>query len=310
VLTLASAVLAQRDPADLARAAQDVRQAIDDEKAGAWDRALSELTLAAQLGQKETPQFLYHLGRCHSNLGMLLLAKEELERAVEVAEDQRERELAKRAYEELLVARAGIASLTLVAPPDGDVGEASIDGEAVKYGFGLTIPVDPGQHTVHVTFVGRPPLELTVSLGRGENGSLAVPARGAIAGSPLTAVAAGEHGPHKSYKALGWAMVGGGLAMVAGGVVLWVLRDNAVGTLTPVCGVTMHMCPPPDQPTIDHGRLYDDLGVALMVVGGATALVGGGLVRYSGPRGTTGRIDVGPMVSSSVGGLYVRGSLW
>jgi hypothetical protein len=303
-----------QDPADLARAQRSYQQALAQEQLGVWDSALDELVVASELGLQKTPQFLYHLGRCHAHVGMLVEAREELARAAQDAESAGLKDVAAKSLAELRGVEGGVASLTLTRPKEGEIVELTIDQNLATAKIGTPIEINPGIHQIHVAFTGRAPEELSVTLARGERRTMAIPEPGpknVLAPAVLVATPVPKaRARAKSTKTLGWALVGGGLAVAVGGGVLWGLRDAAVSTLTPACGVTMHLCPPPDQSVIDRGRAFDDAGVTLLVVGCAAALVGGGLERYGPSEGSTASLHIGPIVTATGGGLAMSGALW
>jgi hypothetical protein len=303
-----------QDPADLARAQRSFQNAVAQEQLGAWDSALGELVVASELGLKKTPQFLYHLGRCHAHVGMLVEARGELARAAEDAESAGLKDVAAKSLAELRGVEGGVASLTLTRPKEGDIVGLTVDQNLATAKIGTPIEINPGIHQIHVTFTGRSPEDLSVALAQGEKRTMAIPEPGPLnVPAPPVLVAAAvpqARARAKSTKTLGWVLVGGGLAVAVGGGVLWGLRDAAVNTLTPACGVTMHLCPPPDQSVIDRGRAFDDAGVTLLVVGCAAALAGGGLVRYGRSDAPAASLHIGPIVTTTGGGLAMSGALW
>jgi hypothetical protein len=58
------------------------------------------------------------------------------------------------------------------------------DGVVVTAGFGVAVPVDPGEHSVEVTAPGRAPFSSRVSLREGETRLVAVPALAPLASEP------------------------------------------------------------------------------------------------------------------------------
>ena len=313
LMTIAWASTANaEDPSDLARAEKSFQQALAYEQIGAFDKALGELVEASELGLRPTPLFLYHLGHCHLYVGMFVEARDELTRAVHQADLAGQRDVAAKASVELRGADAGVASLTLTPPAHGDLAELLVDQTPATAKVGTRMELNPGEHQIHVVFAHRAPEDLSVSLERGERRTMAIPEPGPeiVPAAPVVVAAPAviARAPRRSYRALGWGLAVGGAAMVIGGAVLWGLRDSAVDTLTPACGPTMHLCPPPDQSVIDRGRAFDDAGVTLMIVGSAAVLFGVGLVRYGGPQAASFRL--GPLMSTTGAGLGMSGALW
>ncbi|HEX8794006.1 MAG TPA: hypothetical protein VF765_23855, partial [Polyangiaceae bacterium] len=114
-----------------------------------------------------------------------------------------------------------------------------------------------------------------------------------------------------STRTIGWILVGGGAALVAGGVVMWVLRGNEISTLDGECGTGGQHCPGSAQSDISNGKLYDALGVTGFIAGGAAALAGVGLLVFGGSHTeATAGVHVAPMVARGGGGLRITGALW
>jgi hypothetical protein len=297
-------------PSDFARAEKSFQQALAYEQAGAFDKALGELVEASELGLRRTSLFLYHLGHCHAYVGMLVEARDELTQAVHQAESEGQREVAAKARVELRGAEAGVASLTLTPPAQGAIAELTVDHTPAMTKIGARMELNPGLHQVHVVFAHRVPEDLSVSLARGEQKTMAMPEPGPeimVTAPVVVAPAPIVRAQRRSYRTLGWVLAFGGAAMAIGGGVLWGLRDSAVNTLTPACGPTMHLCPPPDQSVIVRGRAFDDAGVTLMIVGSAALVFGVGLVRYGGPQAANFRLT--PFMSTNGGGLGLSGAL-
>jgi hypothetical protein len=301
-----------QEASDLQRAERDFRQALADEDAGAWEKALAEFVEAGALAHKETPQFLYHRGLCHAKLGKLVLARAELVEAAARAQQEGLENVATTSKAQLAEVQPRIASLALTPPARGEVTAASVDGVDATGKLGTDIDLDPGVHEVHVTYAGAPPANLHVTLRDGERRALAIPepALAPSPGTPPTVLEATRHGAG-SGKTIGWILLGSGAALGAVGAVFWVLRDGTVSTLSPLCGPMETTCPAPDQSVIDRGKLDNVLAVTLFSVGGAAALTGAGILLFGGSHGpeTTGA-RLAPLVTARGGGIELRGVQW
>jgi hypothetical protein len=327
VLAVGAAARAQQ-PGDVARAEQAFKQALADEQAGAYDKALAELAQAGQLAQKQTPQLLYHQGVCNAKLGHLLAAREQLRTAADRAQQEGLENVMTQSKAQLADVQPRIAGITLAKPAQGTVTAVTVDGADATAKLGTQVDVDPGSHVLHVTYAEGAAQDLNVTLAEGEHRDVAIPAPAApstAATNPSTTnegaaapvqTSSPETPPTApsgaSSRTIGWILVGGGAAFVAGGAVMWILRGNEISTLDPQCGASHQQCPSSAQSDIDKGKLYDVLGVTGFVAGGAAALAGVGLLVLGGSHAetTTSSLTVGPLLARGGGGLRFTGALW
>lgn len=318
-----------QEAGDLAKAEQAFKQALADEQAGAFDKALGEFTQAGQLAHKQTPQLLYHLGVCNAKLGHLLAARQQLRAAAERAQGEGLENVMTQSKAQLADVQPRIAGIALTRPAQGSVTAVTVDGADATSKLGTQVDVDPGAHAVHVTYADGTAQDVNVKLADGEHRDVAIPApapTGTVAANP-PATSEGAAAPAQqtaspetpaasssggSTRTIGWILVGGGAALVAGGVVMWILRGNEISTLNGECHPTPQSCPSSAQGDISNGKLYDALGVTGFVAGGAAALAGVGLLVFGGSHdaSTTGSVTVGPMVARGGGGLRFSGELW
>jgi hypothetical protein len=324
----ASSVAQAEDGAALARAQKDFQQALADEQAGAWEKALAELTEAGELAHKETPQLLYHLGLCHAKLGKLVLAREELSKAAERARADGLGNVATTSKAQLAELQPRIASLALTKPAHGEVTTVTVDGVDTTAKVGTAVDLDPGVHQVHVTYAEGPPVDMSQTLADGEHRALPIPepatssvpppvtppviAPPPAAEPPPAPTASPPSSPSQggSGRTVGWILIGGGAALGAVGGVFWALRGGAISTLTADCGASGDACPASDQSVINRGKLDDALGVTFWTVGGAALLTGTALVIFGGSRSAEATaVRVGPLVVAGGGGLSIAGTL-
>jgi hypothetical protein len=170
--------------ADLKRAEENFRQGLDDEQAGAWDKALAEFGLARTLARKETPQLLYHLGICHAWLGNVVAARDELAKAAARAVADGRADLATLIKAELADVQPRIASLVLTRPTQVEVTAVTIDGVEATGKLGTGVELDPGAHRIHATYADAPPGDANVTLRDGELRVLALPEPGSAPEPP------------------------------------------------------------------------------------------------------------------------------
>lgn len=122
-----------------------------------WGEALERFQRAASLSRKLTPQLAFYIGFAESRVGKLVAADVDLRRAIDLARDANNDQVAKAAQAELPAVEARTPALTLTingaAPPTS----LQIDGAALGLAaIGNAVPLDPGDHTVVIQFAGGP----------------------------------------------------------------------------------------------------------------------------------------------------------
>jgi len=127
------------------------------------------------------------LASCHEAEGKLASAwSEYLEVSARATREGRaDRAAAAKERAEALEPR--LARLVVSVGPDVKATPGVVvrrDGVVVTAGYGVEIPVDPGEHSVEVTAPGRAPFASRVSLREGETRLVAVPALAALASQP------------------------------------------------------------------------------------------------------------------------------
>lgn len=129
---------------------------------------------------------LLALASCHDAEGKLASAwSEYLEVAARASREGRA-DRAAAAKERAAALEPRLARLALSAGPElGAMGVVvRRDGVVVTAGFGVAVPVDPGEHAVEVTAPGRAPFSARVSLREGETRLVAVPALAPLPSEP------------------------------------------------------------------------------------------------------------------------------
>ena len=193
---------------------------------------------------------------------------------------------------------------------------------------GTSIDDDPGPHELQATFAEHRSSTASVTVGAGERREVPLPEPAGAAAAvsapnvpgpgpadgplpppppPALPEAPPAESPSHGASTLGWVALGGGVALLGGGVAMWVLRGNAIGTLNGECGSSHQQCPQSASGTINDGKLYDDLGVAMFVAGGAAVLAGGGLLVFGGSSRAPASALLAPTLSAHGGGLGLSG---
>jgi hypothetical protein len=184
----AEAEPAQRgEAADVARARRLFSEAIVLEDARAWSAAAEKLRQALLI--KETPGLRYHLAHCEEQMGALVAASLDYERAAELL-----RGGAKAPDVEQLVGLASqriaarVPKLTLSAP-EGVAGlRVAIDGTPVDpSALGKVSLVDPGNHRVTATAPGYRNFSAQVAVQPGDNRTLEIELEPLPASPPVVA---------------------------------------------------------------------------------------------------------------------------
>jgi hypothetical protein len=174
-LVLAAPVsAAEPTPTELAVGRRLFREATELEAAQHWEQAAAKLREAIRI--KDTPGLRYHLAHCEENLGRLVEAMLDYDRArdliaagmraddVEALLPEAQRALARR-----------VPSIVIVSPQEVKDISASIDGQSVAASvLGRPAPVNPGTHRVTVSAPGYQDFVGDVSVTEGERRVLRV----------------------------------------------------------------------------------------------------------------------------------------
>lgn len=192
VLSLLPAVAAaEPTAAEIALARRLFSEARGAEDAGNWKLASTKLRDAIAI--KETPGLRFHLAFCEEQLGMLVEAMVDYDRADEAlrAAPKSGDDVAKQLGPKRDALRKRIPTITVSLPPDVASATLSLDGHLVSAAlFRKPIPENPGAHHVVVTAPGREPFtrDLTLNEGDAVVATAVLPLAGA---APIPASAAG-----------------------------------------------------------------------------------------------------------------------
>lgn len=165
----AGTALAEPSAANIAVARELFAESTELRNAGKWSEAAAKLREAIAI--KETAGLRFHLAHCEEQLGQLVLAVGDYDRADELI---RSGAKAPDVATLLAPARAALAerlpSLLVKLPEDVTSATLSVDGTPVAATlFGKPMPVDPGSHSVEATAAGRTRFTLQVRLEEGED---------------------------------------------------------------------------------------------------------------------------------------------
>jgi hypothetical protein len=165
------AVAAHAEPsaADIASARRLFSEATELRRAGQWSDAAAKLREAIAI--KETPGLRFHLAHCEEQMGHLLEARDDYDRADALMRNGVAAPDVAALLEPARVAlRERIPTLVVRAPADARAVGLTIDGEMIATEqLGTPIQLDPGDHTIIVTAASRDPFRLELTLAEGED---------------------------------------------------------------------------------------------------------------------------------------------
>ena len=161
-------------PAEIAVARRLFREASKLEKAKHWADAAKKLHGALDI--KETPGLRYHLAYCEENMGQLVQALVDYDRAAEMISDGvKAPDVAARLDAARTALKKRVPMLTVTIPADVPGARLSVDGHTMAPAVaGQPIPLEPGQHNLQVTAHSYKPFHANVTLAEGERKTLPV----------------------------------------------------------------------------------------------------------------------------------------
>jgi len=165
---------AEASAAEISAAKQAFESALAAQAEQRWAEAA--LKLREAIAVKDTPGLRFHLARCETELGHLLAASLEYDRALELlrrgANAPDVQKLLAPARSELL---QRLPRLTLELPADVQAPLIAIDNQRYPASeLALGVPLDPGHHELRVQAAGRRAFERALSLKEGDRIVLAV----------------------------------------------------------------------------------------------------------------------------------------
>ena len=254
------------------------------EEKSQWQAALDKFRKVAAV--KTTPAVRFHMGLCLENLGKLVDALNEFERAQSDAVSDPSpggQTVQKSAPKHIAELRDRIPRVTIQIPEGAKDVAITIDGSSVSAAvIGTAIPLDPGSHTVRVTATGKVPFEKTFDLV--EKGPATTVDVVLVEGATTTAGAdtitprpVGDDAkdtPTTKGGAGPWPWIIGGVGVVAfaGAGFMYAKRSSTISDLDATCGGDRSKCPQSKSDVADSGKTYTTVGNVLLGVG-AAALV-------------------------------------
>jgi len=310
------------------------------EKEGRWRDAIEDLNKAIAI--KETAGLRYHLGFAKENLGQLVEALLDYQRAAGLIRSGMTTEEVERfVVPKLEEIRKRVPTLTVQVPPDVKDAELRIDGTLVKRQLiGTAIPLNPGTHALVVFASGRRPFHVQVSLGEGSAVTQSAELVPEVGGGVVAAASPAPSAPpppasrtqserekptaESNSSAKTWVLLGEG-AFVAVGLgigVGYLAAANSVQKDIDDANLNVgeNGCRPPIEPsrqaacdTLETGYSDRNRNRNIAVAGfigagvGAAALIGTWVFWKSTSQSQT-RVIVAPEVGSYGAGFVVRGA--
>jgi len=221
-------------PAEIAVARRLFHEASKLEKDQHWADAAKKLHGALDI--KETPGLRYHLAYCEENMGQLVQALVDYDRAAAMISDGvKAPDVAARLDPARTALEKRVPMLTLTMPTGLHWTKLSVDGHAMAAAVaGQPIPLDPGQHSIQVSADGYKPFHADVRLVEGERKTLPVQlakpraAPATAAPAPRPSADTGTHG--RAFPLRTVVLIGEGAVTLAGlgvGIGFTVARGNA-----------------------------------------------------------------------------------
>ena len=242
-----------------------------------WPQALALFRRAAQI--KRTPQIVFHVGLCESRTGALVEAMVDLDRAASSAKDARADDVAAAAGAELAEVKRRVPTLEVHAAEGATVLRFLVDGTQVATAMlGTAMALDPGQHALTIELASGASATKIVSLAERDVQQLVLAPEAPAAPAAVTAPLAGPPRPRESAApstgsatggasaTVAWALVGGGAAILAGGVALFAVARAKESTLSDACPSRLS-CDDSLQSKYDSAKTFNALGLVLGAAG-------------------------------------------
>lgn len=293
---------------------------------GKWADALERFQRAASLSHKTTPQLAFYVGYAEARVGKLVAADVDLRRAIELAHESRNEQVAKAAQAELPEVVARTPTLTITV--NGTVTPASlqVDGGPLSVAaLGSPVPLDPGDHTIVVRFPGGA-VTKQVALVERQRAPLAIdpPENAGVApvapvppvpiappppppppGPPATSDGSGR-------KVLGLAVVGvGGATLVTSGV-FYLLARSALSPVSSACPSSPCVATNDTQLASDYHDAQNKQTISIVLAAAGGVVAATGLVLYltapASSASSPSAAQLVPWVGTGAGGASLSGS--
>lgn len=249
------------------------------------------------------PGTLINWALCEEKLGRSATALELLRLADQTLPANHPKRAGMMKHMELLRKRAPILRVRLVSPlPEGAT--LAMDGAVVETTvFSRGVLGDPGAHVVEIRVPGREDRRYEVVLAEAttlevtvQPGALRSPDKAAQDGKGSDRAPAGGSdgapGPTSSSSTLGWALAGGGLAVLGAGAVTGLLASSRWSDVENDCDVERKACRTDGGVQASNsGETLAAVSTAAFIAGGASVAVGGYLLLTKKDAPATARLS-------------------
>jgi hypothetical protein len=274
---------------------------------------------------------LMFLGLCRESEGKTATAWAKLNEALSAARRDNRPDREKVAQEHIAALTPRLTRLTLALSDEAKATaglEVRLDGEVVALALmGTAVPVDPGDHALHVTAPGMKAWDTTAkTAGEGATSTLTVPAlekdpnavttppTPVVAPTPGTATSAppppADTGasPGSTQRTIALVVGGAGVVALGIGTYFGVAALSKKGDENAQCpGGSTGPCNPTGV-SISQTAASDGNVASVLLGVGAVAVVGAGVLWLTAPKGTpTAAWRVSPLVGRDSAGLTVQG---
>ncbi len=263
---------------DLEQAKQWFKEAEALEKKGDCVGAIDKFEKA--LAVKATPQLHLRVGACQEKVGRLVEAIGSYKLALDKANSQSLAQVATVAKDQIAAITPRIPSISVAPAKPVDGFRAAIDGVVLEpAALGQKQPVNPGTHKVTAEAPGHPAFEQSFTLVEGEAKKLEIDMTTAAPPPPPDGDAArpaeAPLEPRSPIPAM--VLVGGGVAAIAGGVVLFLVASGKDSDIDDRCGGADRLaCPAAQKDEIESDvssvKLFQGLSFG---IGGAGVIAAG-----------------------------------
>jgi len=300
-----------QDKKELSKARALFQRAIELEQAGNYPTALEQFREVGQV--RMTPQVRFHIASCEEKLGKLVTALGGYELALADADSVGD-DFKGEVDTAVTRLRASIPKLVIQRGAGAEAAEMELDGVALgASSIGVSVPLDPGPHSITAKSPGYEPFSQTVTIAENEQKTLEVvltaePQDAAGSGSGGTRTVIVTEKPRGRY--VPYIIGGVGAASLVASGVLFALRQSALSDLESKCGPDRKSCPRSSQSEVDHLGVYNTsaqvaLGIGVVGVGTAVTLIL--LQKKPAPAETTTGLSFVPSAPNSVAGASFAG---
>jgi hypothetical protein len=261
------------------------------------------------------PGTLINWALCEEKLGRSATALELLKLADQTLPANHPKRNGMAKHIETLAKRAPLLRLRwMSALPAGTT--ITMDGASIETAsFASGVLGDPGAHVIDIQAPGRDDRRYEVTLAEGTTLEMTVqagPPRGAFTLDKAGSGAAGtapeaEHASSTTASTLGWALAGGGLAVVGAGVVTGLLAKNKWDQVEGDCNLDTRVCrTDAGVQASSAGGTLAAVSTAAFIAGGASLAVGGYLLLTKKDAPATARLSAtaGPVTGIRIAGEF------